>query len=52
LSELINQVNEQIAKSISRMTCILVDELSVSLINIVMYVHLGDFSRNFKEHMI
>jgi len=52
LSEFTNQVNERIAKSISRMTCILVDELSVSSINIIMCVHLGDFNRKFKEHMI
>ena len=44
LSELTNQVNERIAKSTSRMTCILVDELSVSSINSVLCVHLGDFN--------
>jgi len=52
LSELANRVNERIANSISEMTCILVHELSVSLINIVMCVHLGGFNRKFKEHMI
>jgi len=35
----------------SRMTCILIDELSVSSINIVLCVHLGDFSRKFKVHL-
>ena len=46
LSELTNQVNELISRSISRRTCFLVDELSVNSINSVLCVHLGDFNRN------
>jgi len=45
LSELTNQVNERIAKSISQMTCILIDELSVKSINSVLCVYLGDCNR-------
>jgi len=51
LSELTNQVNKRIAKSISRLTCILVNELSVSSIKVVRLIWLGIFNRISKVHM-
>jgi len=44
LSELINRVNERIAKSISQITCILMSELSDSSIKVVSLISLGDFN--------
>ena len=44
MSELISRVNEQIAKSISQLTCILMNELSDSLIKVVSLISVGDFN--------
>ena len=52
MSELLNRVNEGITKSISGITFILMNEISVRAIEVVLLICLGDFNRKSKENMI
>jgi len=45
LSELTNRVDERITKSISQITCIVINEISVSSIKVVSLVCLGDLNQ-------
>ena len=52
MSELLNRVNERIAKTISRIASILMNEISVSTSKLVSLLCHGDFNRKFEVHMV
>jgi len=52
LSELLNRVNERIAKSISRIASILMKEINVSTIKVISLMYVGGLNRKFKVHMV